>query len=50
MFQLLLLKGSNEQGSNYGSRAPAQKIPPRFEAEAQNAAPPPPAWQVWKTG
>ena len=38
MFQRLILKVSNEQGSNYGSTAPAQKILPRFKAEARKVA------------
>ena len=51
MFQRLILKVSNEQGINFGSTAPAQKILPRFKAEAGKAAPPPPAWRVkWETG
>ena len=40
MFQRLILKVSNEQGSNYGSTAPAQKILPRFKAEGKVAPPP----------
>ena len=46
MFQGLILKVLNEQGSNYGFTAPAQKILPRFKAEAGKAAPPPAAWRV----
>ena len=46
MFQRLILKVSNEQGSNYGSTAPAQKILPRFKAEAGKAAPPPAAGRL----
>ena len=47
MFQRLILKVSSEQGSNFGSTAPAQKILPRFKAEAGKAVPPPAVWRVW---
>ena len=46
MFQRLILKVSNERGSNYGSTAPAPEMLPRFKAEAGKAAPPPAAGRL----